>query len=75
MSTMNVKVIDARGLSCPQPAAMAKQAMTGAGAGAIDVLVDSATARENVARIARLAGWEATVAEEAAGEYRICLRK
>lgn len=72
---MSTNTIDARGLSCPQPAAMAKQAMTAVGDSGVDVLVDSATARENVARIARSAGWSVTIEELAAGEYRIILRR
>jgi hypothetical protein len=54
---------------------MAKQALISAGASGVDVLVDSATARDNVVRIARLAGWQGTVEDLAAGEYRIVLRR
>ena len=53
------KTIDARGLSCPQPALLARQALQKSGKGAIEVLVDTDTALENVSRVAKNAGLEA----------------
>jgi TusA-related sulfurtransferase len=48
-------VVDARGLSCPQPVILARKAMQ-AGQMPIQVLVDTVTARENVTRMAQKAG-------------------
>ncbi len=49
--------LDVRGLACPQPALLARDTLAQMKAGALDVLLDSATARDNVSRIARKAGW------------------
>jgi tRNA 2-thiouridine synthesizing protein A len=63
--------VDARGLSCPQPILLTKNAIA-EGTFPIEVLVDTATARDNVDRAARKAGLKVTV--EAAGEdYRLLL--
>lgn len=72
---MEEKVIDARGLSCPQPAMLARQAMQKAGKGTLEVLVDSGTARENVSRLAKNAGWTVTVEAQPDRTYRIVLNK
>jgi tRNA 2-thiouridine synthesizing protein A len=71
----DVKTVDARGLSCPQPPMLAQEALKKMGKGTIEVLVDSTTARENVARVARNSGWNVTVEEQPGGVYRIILRK
>jgi tRNA 2-thiouridine synthesizing protein A len=71
----NVRTVDARGLSCPQPAMLAREALQKAGKGTIEVLADSDTARENVSRVARNSGWDVTVEEQSEGSYRIILRK
>jgi len=70
-----IKTVDARGLSCPQPAMLARQAIQKLGKGTVEVLVDSGTARENVSRLARNAGWIVTVEEQPEGSYRIVLNK
>ncbi len=55
-------IVDARGLSCPEPVLRARRAI-GAGAYPIEVLVDTVTQRENVRRAAEAAGCTVTVAE------------
>jgi tRNA 2-thiouridine synthesizing protein A len=70
-----VNKVDARGLSCPQPAMMARQALQKLEKGTIEVLVDSGTARENVSRLAKNAGWMVTVQEQPDGSSRIVLKK
>lgn len=70
-----MKTIDARGLSCPQPAMMARQALQLAANGAIEVLVDSGTSRDNVARLAQHAGWRVTTEEKPDGVIRLVLEK
>lgn len=58
---MAEKTVDARGLACPQPVIMTRQAMQ-EGAQRITVIVDSETAVANVMRMAQKAGWQ--VAQE-----------
>lgn len=67
---MTIK-IDARGLSCPQPVILTQQAMEKKES-PIEVLVDTVTARENVARMSRHFGW--TVAIQAIDdEFKLTL--
>jgi tRNA 2-thiouridine synthesizing protein A len=51
------KIIDARGLSCPQPVLMALDQMKKSGRGKIEIVVDTDTSRENVTRAAESQGW------------------
>jgi len=67
--------IDARGLSCPQPAMMTRQALQKASTGTIEVLVDSGTSRDNVGRMAANAGWRVTVENKPDGVYRLVLER
>ena len=71
----DIKTVDARGLSCPQPAMMARQVLKKTERGTIEVLVDSSTARENVSRLAQNSGWSVTVEEQTEDNYRIVLKK
>jgi TusA-related sulfurtransferase len=43
--------------------------------GSIEVLVDSGTARENVSRLARSAGWSVDIKDQSDGSCRIVLKK
>jgi len=70
-----MKTVDARGLSCPQPAFMTREALSETKEGAIEVLVDCETSRDNVSRCARNAGWTASVEDLPGGGYRIVLKK
>jgi selenium metabolism protein YedF len=54
--------IDARGLECPRPVVMTREALRKA-SGTFTVLVDNETARENVSRFARSSGCEVEVKE------------
>lgn len=65
--------VDARGLSCPQPVILSKQAIQ-AGQFPIDVLVDSVTSRENVRRMAEKAGCKVRI-EEVGSEFKMELSK
>lgn len=69
------QVVDAKGLSCPQPVLMAMQAMRANGSGEIEVLVDNEASRENVSRAAQSQGWNVTVDELEGGEFRLSLAK
>lgn len=68
-----MKVIDARGLSCPQPVILARRAIQEGEFPAL-VLVDSVTSRENVRRMATKHGCEVTVQEDG-DEFRLTLNK
>ena len=67
--------IDARGLSCPQPAMLARQALQKLSKGSLEVIVDNSTARENVSRIARNLGWEINIDERAEDDVHLMMRK
>ena len=62
-----MKVIDARGLSCPEPVIMTKNALASEDA-AYEVLVDNVTAKENVTRFANHQGYQ-VAAEEKRGRF------
>lgn len=69
------KTVDARGLSCPQPVIMTRQAINEIGKGSLEVLVDSGTARDNVTRLAKKSGWSVKIVESSAENYRLVLQK
>ena len=64
-------LIDARGLSCPQPVILAKKAID-AGSFPVEVLVETVTSRENVRRMAERAGCKVTVAD-VEGEFKLTI--
>lgn len=66
-------VVDARGLSCPQPVILAKEALS-QGDGLFEIIVDNATARENVTRFAEHSGFSVSATEEG-GDYHLKLKK
>lgn len=70
---MEKKIIDARGLSCPQPVLMTKKALAHTQS-EYEVLVDNGAAKENVTRFASNAGYHVTVSEEN-GDYCLLLTK
>ena len=59
--------VNASGLSCPQPVMETKKALAGLKSGRVEVLVDTATSRDNVARFAENKGWRATKEVATAG--------
>ena len=67
--------IDARGLSCPQPALMTRQVLQKAKQGTFEVLIDTITALENITRLAKNLGWKLTVEDKPQGIYRLVLQK
>lgn len=69
------KTVDARGLSCPQPVMLVMENMKKLAKGTLEVLVDTDTSRENVARAARMEGWEVAQEEKTEDGYRIILEK
>ena len=71
----NIEIVDARGLSCPQPVMLVSNAIKKLNKGTIDVLVDSGTALDNVSRLAKNSGWVVTVEGKPEGNFRIVLKK
>ena len=68
-----MKTIDARGLSCPEPVILTRQAMVG-GEASYAVLVDNNTSKENVTRYAEHQGYRVSVTEQD-GEFTLTLTK
>lgn len=69
---MNI-IVDARGLSCPQPVIMAQQAIAG-GKFPIEVFVDTVTSRENVRRMAEKQGLKVEIIPQG-DEFKLVLTK
>jgi selenium metabolism protein YedF len=61
------KVVDCRGLACPQPVIQSKKAM--AEADEVTTIVDNATAMSNVSRMAGKEGFSVDVEEKEDGTY------
>ncbi len=70
-----IKNIDARGLSCPQPVLMAENAIKKYKSGIIEVLVSSETAKENVTRMAQHSGWKVTQEKLGSDDIKLTLSK
>ncbi|NMA91995.1 MAG: preprotein translocase subunit TatB [Firmicutes bacterium] len=68
-------LVDARGLSCPQPVMMTLNSIKKAKKGDIVILVDTDTARENVSRAAGSQGWKVVEVQPEGEGYRITVRK
>lgn len=65
---MSEKMIDAQGLSCPEPVLLTKQALKENASGGFSVAVTSATAKDNVTALLISNGFSPQV-EEKAGEW------
>src|SRR5665647_3676274 len=68
------KVVDARGLSCPQPVVLTKKALEGADIHEVLTIVDNPTAFENVSRMVKTLNLESIV-DEKEGQYYISIFK
>ena len=68
-------VVDARGLSCPQPVLMTLAEIKKLGKGEIEVLVDTDASKENVSRAAESQGWKVQDIRGEGDGYRIEIRK
>lgn len=66
-------IVDARGLSCPQPVILAKNGIK-KGVFPFNVLVDTTTSCENVTRMAEKNGCNVTVTEHN-DEYTLTINK
>ncbi|MGI5911466.1 MAG: sulfurtransferase-like selenium metabolism protein YedF [Syntrophomonadaceae bacterium] len=68
------KVIDARGLSCPQPVIMTKKAMDEPGGNNFTTIVNQIVALENIGKLAKSQGYDVEV-EQNNEDYYIHLTK
>lgn len=68
-----MQIVDARGLSCPEPVVMTRNAMASKEL-AYQVLVDAIAAKENVTRYAMSQGYAVTVSEDN-GEFTLDITK
>lgn len=67
-------IVDARGLSCPQPVLLALNEIKKINKGELVILVDTDTSKENVSRAATTRGWSVEV-EKVEEKYRLVLKK
>jgi len=69
-----MKIIDCRGLSCPQPVIETKKTLESMKDGIIEVIVDNVAAKENVSRFARSQGCQVESAEKG-GNFNLKITK
>jgi len=69
------EIVDASGLSCPQPVLMTLNKIKDLNKGEIEVLVDTETSKENVSRAAESQGWEVSDVSELDTGYKILIKK
>jgi tRNA 2-thiouridine synthesizing protein A len=70
--------VDASGLSCPQPVILTRQALQSVRGDAdsrIQVLVDTATSRDNCSRVAEKEGWKVSVEDCPDGGFKLVLTR
>lgn len=63
---MTLKIIDARGRSCPEPLLLTKKAL-GKAPRILQVMVDNTTARDNVQRFAKNLGYRVEIIPDGEG--------
>ncbi len=68
-------IVDARGLSCPQPVLLTVNEIKKQQKGEIVILVDTDTSKENVSRAAVSKGWSLKSVEPDATGFRLCISK
>ncbi|MFZ5452596.1 MAG: sulfurtransferase TusA family protein [Thermodesulfobacteriota bacterium] len=68
-------LVDARGLSCPQPVLLTLDKIKSLGQGELLVLVDTETSKENVIRAAGSQGWELKSVDTEGLEFKLTLAK
>ncbi len=69
------ELVDARGLSCPQPVLITMEKLRSLNQGELVVLVDTDTSRKNVLRAAASLGWQAREVKTEGSEFRLTLEK
>ena len=68
-------MLDARGLSCPQPVMLTIEKIKKVKKGEIAILVDTDTSKENVSRAATSKGWNVKGVKQDGTGYRITIAK
>ena len=68
-----MKILDARGLSCPEPVIMIRKAMMSKES-SYEMIVDNPTSKENVMRYAEHQGYHVSI-EHRDGEYTLSMKK
>ncbi|HNS14056.1 MAG TPA: sulfurtransferase TusA family protein [Syntrophorhabdaceae bacterium] len=68
-------IVDAKGLSCPQPVLMTMNEIKKVKKGEIVILVDTDTSKENVSRAAMAQGWTVKGVEQEGTGYRVNISK
>ena len=68
-------IVDARGLSCPQPVLMTLEEIKKMVKGEIEILVDTDTSKENVSRAAKSQKWQVQEILEQGEGYRIRIKR
>lgn len=68
-------IVDARGLSCPQPVLMTMDEIKKVSQGEIEIQVDTDTSKENVSRAAESKGWQVKAVQEEGEGYRVIIAK
>ncbi len=69
------EIVDARGLSCPEPVLLTLEAIKRLGKGELEILVDTDTSKENVSRAANSMGWQISELIKEESFYRIRIKK
>ena len=68
-------IVDARGLSCPQPVLMILKEIDNLTKGEIEILVDTETSKENVSRAAESRKWRVEEILQEGEGYRMKIKK
>lgn len=68
-----MKIIDARGLSCPEPVVLLRSAMA-SNENSYQIIVDNHASRENATRYAQHQGYQVSVSEQD-GEWTLTFTK
>ena len=68
-------MVDARGLSCPQPVMLTMEKIKKVKKGEVAILVDTDTSKENVSRAATSQGWKVKGVKFEGTGYRITISK
>lgn len=68
-------IVDARGLSCPQPVLMTLDEIKRISEGEIEILVDTDTSKENVSRAASSNGWTVKDVTQEGEGYRVTIQR
>ncbi len=69
------EVVDARGLSCPQPVLLAMSKMKEMTGGTLEIIVDNEVSRENVNRAAQSQGWDVQDVKRDGDDYHLILKR